>query len=322
MIKSLMKNYKFNPLFPEKLRTVPLKERESKVKIEDFGSPVEKGISLSKWLNSLPNILAGKNIRELAKLIVEAKKKKRGIIFGIGAHVIKVGLSPIIIDLMENGFITSIASNGACLVHDLEIALEGKTSEDVEKHLKDGSFGVTKETGEIINRALSLCLREDIGLGEAMGRTMAEIPLKYPEHSIFLKAWKMNVPFTVHIAIGTDIFHFHPNVSGEAIGKGSLRDFFLFSSIVRELNNGGVFLNIGSAVIIPEVFLKALTYVRNMGYRVENFTTAVFDFNIQYRALKNVAERPVNESGKGFYFIGHHEILIPLLAGMVKEIEI
>ncbi len=315
-----MKRYKFSPLFPNKLKTVSLKDRESKVKIGDFGSPVEKGSSFSKWLNSLPNILASKNLRELAKAIVEAKKGKRGIMVGMGAHVIKVGLSPILIDLMENGFITSIASNGACLVHDLEIALEGKTSEDVEKHLKDGSFGVAKETGETINKASLLCLQEDIGLGEAMGRVMAEIPLKYPEHSIFLKAWKLNIPFTVHVAIGTDIFNFHPNSSGEGIGKGSLKDFFLFSSIVRELNNGGVFLNFGSAVIIPEVFLKALTYVRNMGYKVENFTTAVFDFTVQYRALKNVAERPVSESGRGFYFVGHHEILIPLLAGMIKEI--
>jgi len=315
-----MKRYKFSPLFPDKLKTVSLKDRESKVKIGDFGSPVEKGSSFSKWLNSLPNILAGKNLRELAKAIVEAKKRKRGIMVGMGAHVIKVGLSPILIDLMENGFITSLASNGACLVHDLEIALEGKTSEDVEKHLKDGSFGVAKETGEIINKASLLCLQEDIGLGEAMGRAMSEIPLKYPEHSIFLKAWELSIPVTVHVAIGTDIFNFHPNSSGEGIGKGSLKDFFLFSSIVRELNNGGVFLNFGSAVIIPEVFLKALTYVRNMGYKVENFTTAVFDFILQYRALKNVAERPVSESGRGFYFVGHHEILIPLLAGMLKEI--
>ncbi len=315
-----MKKYKFSPLFPEKLRTVSLKDRESKVKIDDFGSPVKKGGTFSEWVNSLPNILAGKELRELAKAIFEAKKRERSIILGMGAHVIKVGLSPILIDLMENGFITSIAVNGACLVHDLEIAFEGKTSEDVEKHLKDGSFGVAKETGEIINRASILCLKEDAGLGEAMGRAMAEISLSYPEHSLLLKAWKLNIPVTVHIAIGTDIFNFHPNVSGEAIGKGSLRDFFLFSSIVRELNNGGVFLNFGSAVIIPEVFLKALTYVRNMGYKVENFTTAVFDFIVQYRALKNVAERPVSESGKGFYFVGHHEILIPLLAGMLKEI--
>ncbi len=316
-----MSKYKEKPLISLNLKTVPIKERESKVKIEDFGFSVKKGSLFSEWLNSLPNILAGKNLRELAKVIVDAKKKKRGIMVGMGAHVIKVGLSPIIIDLMENGFITSAAFNGACLVHDLEIALEGKTSEDVDKHLKDGSFGVAKETGEIINKASLLCLKEDIGLGEAMGRTMAEIPLKYPEYSIFLKAWKLNIPVTVHIAIGTDIFNFHPNVSGEALGKGSMRDFFLFSSIVRELGNGGVFLNIGSAVIIPEVFLKALTYVRNMGYQVENFATAVFDFLVQYRALKNVAERPVSDSGKGFYFIGHHEILIPLLAGMLKEME-
>lgn len=264
-----MKKYKFSPLLPEKLRTISLKDRESKVKIEDFGSPVKKESSFSKWVNSLPNILAGKKLKELAKAIFEAKKKNRSIMVGMGAHIIKVGLSPIIIDLMENGFITSIAVNGACLVHDLEIALEGKTSEDVEKNLKDGSFGVAKETGEIINKASLLCLQEDIGLGEAMGRVMAETPMNYPEYSFFLKAWKLNIPVTVHVAIGTDIFNFHPNASGDAIGKGSLRDFFLFSSIVRRLNNGGVFLNLGSAVIIPEVFLKALTYVRNMGYQVE-----------------------------------------------------
>lgn len=314
-----MSKYSYKPLYPEKLNTIPLKDRESKVRVEDFGKTPKKGCSFKEWIESLPNILAIKDLKELAKSVLNAVERKRAVMLAMGAHVIKVGLSPLIIDLMENGILTSISVNGACLVHDLEIALEGKTSEDVEKHLKDGSFGVARETGEIINRASLLCLQEDIGLGEAMGRVMAETPLSYPEYSLFLKAWKLNIPVTVHVAIGTDIFNFHPNVSGDAIGKGSLRDFFLFSSIVRELNNGGVFLNIGSAVIIPEVFLKALTYVRNMGYEVKNFTTAVFDFIVQYRALKNVAERPVSESGKGFYFVGHHEILIPLIAGMLKE---
>lgn len=314
-----MSEYKYNPLYPEKLNTIPLKDRESKVRVEDFGKALKKGCSFKEWMESLPNILAIKDLKELAKSVLNAVERKRAVMLAMGAHVIKVGLSPLIIDLMENGILTSISVNGACLVHDLEIALEGKTSEDVEKHLKDGSFGVARDTGEIINRASLLCLQEDIGLGEAMGRVMAETPLSYPEYSLFLKAWKLNIPVTVHVAIGTDIFNFHPNVSGDAIGKGSLRDFFLFSSIVRGLDNGGVFLNIGSAVIIPEVFLKALTYVRNMGYQVKNFTTAVFDFIVQYRALKNVAERPVSESGKGFYFVGHHEILIPLIAGMLKE---
>ncbi|MGQ9617651.1 MAG: hypothetical protein ACUVUG_01690 [Candidatus Aminicenantia bacterium] len=316
-----MSEYRYKPLYPEKLNTISLKDRESKVRVEDFGKAWKEGYLFREWIESLPNILAGKDLKELARSVLKAVKGKRAVMLAMGAHVIKVGLSPLIIDLMERGILTSISVNGACLVHDLEIALEGKTSEEVEKHLKDGSFGVSKETGEIINRAFNLCLNEDVGVGEAMGRVLKEIPLKYPEYSIFLKAWGLKVPVTVHIAIGTDIIHFHPGFSGEGMGKGSLRDFFLFSSIIRELNDGGVFLNFGSAVIIPEVFLKAMTYVRNLGFEVKNFTTAVFDFIVQYRALKNIAERPVSVSGKGYYFVGHHEILIPLFTGMLKELK-
>lgn len=316
-----MSIYNYKPLYPEDLKLIPLSERESKVRIEDFPSIYRKDGSFKSWINSIPDILAGKDIKEFCRLVIEAKRNKRLIMVGMGAHVIKVGLSPVLIDLMENGFISSFSLNGACLVHDMEISLVGRTSEDVEKHLKDGTFGIAKETGEIINKAISLCEREDIGIGEAMGRTIAEMNPPFGNFSILKRAFEMRIPVTVHIAIGTDINHFHPSLSGEGLGKGSLRDFYLFSSLVKELGNGGVFMNIGSAVIIPEVFLKSLTYVRNMGYEVKNFTTAVFDFIHQYRASKNVAERPVSDSGKGFYFIGHHEILIPLLAGMLKEME-
>lgn len=316
-----MSIYKYKPLYPENLNFVHLKERESKVRVEDFPSFYEKGGTFKNWLDSIPNILAGKDLKEFSNLVLMAKRNKKVIMVGMGAHVIKVGLSPILIDLMESGFISSFSMNGACLVHDLEISLEGKTSEDVEKHLKDGTFGVAKETGEIINRAISICKEEEIGIGEAMGRVISGLNPPFANLSILKRAFDMKIPITVHIAIGTDINHFHPNLSGEGLGKGSLIDFYLFSSILKEMNNGGVFINIGSAVIIPEVFLKSLTYVRNMGYEVKNFTTAVFDFIHQYRASKNVAERPVSDSGKGFYFIGHHEILIPLLAGMLKEME-
>lgn len=314
-----MSIYKYKPLYPENLRLIPLKERESKVRVEDFPSVYIKGGKFKNWLDSIPNILAGKDLKDFSNIVLMAKSNKKVIMFGIGAHVIKVGLSPIIINLMENGFVSSLSMNGACLVHDLEISLEGKTSEDVEKHLKDGTFGVAKETGEIINKATYICEKEDIGIGEAMGKVIAEINPTFGNFSILKRAFELKIPVTVHIAIGTDINHFHPNLSGEGLGKGSLRDFYLFSSILKELNNGGVFINIGSSVIIPEVFLKGLTYVRNVGYEVKNFTTAVFDFIHQYRASKNVAERPVSESGRGFYFIGHHEILIPLLAGMLME---
>ncbi len=316
-----MSIYKYKPLYPENLKFVHLKERESKVRVEDFPSLYKKGGTFKNWLDSIPNILAGKDIKEFANTILTAKRNKKVIMVGMGAHVIKVGLSPILIDLMENGFISSFSMNGACLVHDLEISLEGKTSEDIEKHLKDGTFGVSKETGEIINKAISVCEKEDVGIGEAMGRITTGINLPFENFSILKRAYELRIPVTVHIAIGTDINHFHPNLSGEGLGKGSLTDFYLFSSILKELNDGGVFINIGSAVIIPEVFLKSLTYVRNMGYEVKNFTTAVFDFIHQYRASKNVAERPVSDSGRGFYFIGHHEILIPLLAGIIKEMD-
>ncbi len=316
-----MSVYSYKPLFPENLRTITLKERESKVKIGDFPSVFKKGGSFKEWLNSIPKILKGKELKEFCDIVIKAKQNKKAIMVGMGAHVIKVGLSPILIDLMENGYITSFSMNGACLIHDIEIALQGKTSEYVEKHLEKGTFGVTKETGEILNNAFSICEKENVGIGEATGRILNDLNPPYGNLSILKESFEMRIPVTVHIAIGTDVNHFHPNLSGEGMGKGSLRDFYLFSSILRDINDGGVFINIGSAVIIPEVFLKALTYVRNMEFEVKNFTTAVFDFIYQYRASKNVTERPVSESGRGFYFIGHHELFIPLLAGLIKESE-
>ncbi|MEW6456827.1 MAG: hypothetical protein AB1410_08985 [Acidobacteriota bacterium] len=304
--------YKYKPLSPGGIKTISLDERESKVDIEDFGKPAQKSSTFREFFNSLPDILASKDLKDLIEKIHEAQKKNKPIIFGLGAHFIKVGLNQFLIDLMKGNFVTAISMNGAGMIHDFEIAYSGKTSEDVEKHLKDGSFGMAEETGKLLSEAIKSGDSEELGLGESIGKFLAEKNFRYKEKSIFSRAYDLNIPVTVHMAIGTDTIHFYPDFSGESAGRASLRDFFLLSSIMTNLE-GGVYLNIGSAVILPEVFLKALTFVRNKGYPIENFTTAVFDFIHHYRPYENVTKRPVGNKGKGYYFIGHHEIMIPLL---------
>ncbi|MFQ6082517.1 MAG: hypothetical protein ACE5WD_04060 [Candidatus Aminicenantia bacterium] len=316
-----MTKYHTKPLSPQKIKTYSLKSRKSKVQIEDFAHSVEENCSFQIFIDSLPDILAGKDFKELIKKIINAKQKRKAVIFGLGAHVIKVGLSPVLIDLMNKGFISALMLNGAGIIHDFEIAYSGKTSEDVAIQLKDGSFGMAEETGKFLNDFINQGAKENIGLGEAIGKFLASSDFLYLEKSLLTQAYELNIPVTVHVGLGTDIIHFHPNVLGEAIGKTSLTDFFLLASLVRDLNNGGVFLNIGSAVILPEVFLKALTFARNRGYQIENFTTAVFDFIYHYRPFQNVVKKPISGKGKGYYFIGHHEIMIPLLAASLKSLE-
>ena len=314
-----MSKYKIKPLSPGGLKTYSLQSRKDKVNINNFAQILGSEKSFTRFVRSLPNILAGSDFKEFISVMGKAKKRNRAIIFGLGAHVIKVGLSPIIIDLMKEGWITALALNGAGIIHDFEIAFTGQTSEDVQLQIKNGHFGMAQETGQMLNDAINSGEEKGLGLGEAVGEMIATSDFPHKDMSLLSVAYNLNLPVTVHVAIGTDIIHFHPEVKGEAIGNASLKDFFLFCSLLEKLDDGGVFVNIGSAVILPEVFLKALSFVRNKGRLLENFSTAVFDFIHHYRPYENVVKRPHGKKGRGFYFIGHHEIMIPLLAASLKS---
>jgi len=305
------------PISLDKVKRYSLRERKSKVTIKDFARPSNSS-NLLDWLESLSDILSAKDLKEIIKIIATAAIQNKMIILGMGAHPVKLGLSRIIIDLMKRGIIKAIATNGACIIHDTEIAMTGSTSEDVAEELKTGRFGMAKETAQFLNSAISEAYKEGIGLGEAVGKMILEKDLPYKEFSIFANAYDMNVAATVHVAIGTDIIHMHPESDPAAIGAASHRDFRIFAKLVSQLEHG-VFINLGSAVIIPEVFLKALSLVRNLGYNVYRFTTINLDFNRQYRALTNVVERPTMHGGRGFYIIGHNEITFPLIAALVIE---
>ncbi len=315
-----MGQYKIKPLWPEELNTYPLTQQKSKVHHKDFAKKIKPDPSFQSFLNSLPDILAGKDFKAFIFLVHQAREINKPVIFSLGAHLIKVGLNPVMIDLMEKGLISALAVNGAGIIHDFEIAFFGKTSENVQEQIKKGYFGMAKETGEALNEAAKKGSRENIGLGESVGRMINHSDFPYKELSLLSSAYRLNIPVTVHVGVGTDTIHFHPNADGAAIGKTSLQDFFLFCSLIELLEGGGVYINIGSAVILPEVFLKALSYIRNRGSKLENFYTAVFDFNIHYRPLQNIIQRPFKKGkGRGFYFIGHHEIMIPLLAAALKS---
>ncbi len=314
-----MSKYKVKHLSPEGLKTYSLQSRKDKVNINNFAQILGAEKSFTRFVRSLPNILAGSDFKEFISVMGEAKKRDKAIIFGLGAHVIKVGLNPIIIDLMKEGWITALALNGAGIIHDFEIAFTGQTSEDVQLQVKNGHFGMAQETGQMLNDAINSGEEKGLGLGEAVGEMIATSDFPHKDMSLLSVAYNLNLPVTVHVAIGTDIIHFHPEVKGEAIGNASLKDFFLFCSLLEKLEDGGVFVNIGSAVILPEVFLKALSFVRNKGRLLENFSTAVFDFIHHYRPYENVVKRPHGKKGRGFYFIGHHEIMIPLLAASLKS---
>jgi hypothetical protein len=296
------------------LNLVSLHDRPSKVDVRDFAKPFEPGDRFPDFVDSLPDILAGKDFKELLSLARKARRRKRAILFALGAHVIKVGLNPVIIRLMKDGWISGLAFNGAGVIHDFEIAFCGRTSEDVETQIRAGRFGMARETGERLNSAIKRGSAQGIGLGEAVGRLLSESHFPYRHLSLVFSAHELGIPVTVHVAIGTDTIHFHPGASGEALGKTSLTDFFLFCSLLEKLDGGGIFINVGSAVVLPEVFLKAVSYVRNRGTKLDRFSTAVFDFLHHYRPQQNVVRRALGNKGRGFYFIGHHEIMIPLLA--------
>jgi hypothetical protein len=303
---------KKRPLGSQALRTYSLADRPSKVDIRDFARPVRRGASFAEFVDSWPGFLAARDFRDFAALMGRARDKGKPLLWAMGAHVIKVGLSPILIDLMKQGWLSGLALNGAGIIHDFEIAFAGRTSEDVEARIRDGRFGMARETGDLLNEAIRTGAERDLGLGEAVGRMIAESRFPHADLSLLAAAHRFRIPVTVHVAVGTDIIHFHPRASGEAIGKTSLTDFFRLAEQVRGLNGGGVFLNVGSAVLLPEVFLKAVSFVRNQGERLDGFSTAVFDFIRQYRPAENVVRRPLGKKGRGFYFIGPHEILIPL----------
>ncbi len=312
-----MSRYRFSPLDISGLATYPLASRESKVTADDFARPAAKDSSLKEFLDSLPDILAARDLRALAALIREARRLNRAIIIGLGGHVIKTGLSPVLIDLMKRGFVTAFAMNGSAMIHDFEIAMVGATSEDVDATLGSGSFGMAEETGRIINEAINAGASEQLGMGESIGRRLFEMQTAHKEKSILHSAYEAQVPVTVHVAIGTDIIHIHRCADGAATGQTSLQDFRLLCSIVSELDRGGVYLNLGSAVLLPEVFLKTVTVVRNLGHALADFATANFDFIQHYRPVTNVVRRPVAGSGRGFSITGHHEIMIPMLAALI-----
>jgi len=273
---------------------------------------------MNRWLESLPRILAGKDLLEIRDRMVQAASSNRTIILAMGAHVIKVGLNPVIIDLLDRGIIKGLAMNGACIIHDAEVAMSGKTSEDVASEIGAGRFGMAEETGRFLNEAISEGAEKDLGLGESVGAMLIREDFPFNRQSLLARAYELDIPVTVHVAMGTDIIHFHPSADGASIGKASHHDFRIFSRLVSELE-GGVFINLGSAVIMPEVFLKALSLVRNLGHEVKDFTTVNMDFIQHYRPMTNVVRRPTLDGGKGFSLTGHHEIMFPLLAAAVIE---
>jgi hypothetical protein len=308
----------FQPIDLKKINTYELASRPSKVTVKDFATPISPDDSLKSFLDKLPAFLAVESLRKIAAEIRRAKILNKPIVWGIGGHVVKTGLAPVLIDLMNRGFVSAIAANGSVLVHDTEIALAGFTSEDVDASLGKGDFGAARETGEILNEAAKLGQIERVGLGEAMGKIVSAQNPEYAESSMLCQAYKNKIPFTAHLSIGADIGHFHPSCDGAALGASSHTDFKLFCSIVKDLSGGGVYLNLGSAVVLPEIFLKAVTVVRNLGFPLEDFTTANFDFIQHYRPLTNVVRRPTaGGAGRGFSLTGHHEIMIPLLAAQI-----
>jgi hypothetical protein len=301
-----------------RVRTYPLSSRESKVNRAQFAAPYVKGAGLSAFLAGLPRVLAAEDLRSVVQAIQQARRTERGILWGIGAHVIKTGLSPVLVDLMGRRFFSAIATNGAGLIHDFEIALAGATSEDVDAALGPGRFGMAHETAAELNRAITRGAAEGLGIGQAVGRfLLAERP-PHADLSLVATAARLGIPVTVHVAIGTDVVHMHPAASGAAIGEGSLRDFRYFVSSVARLG-GGVYLNCGSAVVLPEVFLKAVALARNHGHSLDGLTTVNIDFLRHYRPQTNVVSRPTAGIGRGYSLTGHHEILIPLLAAALVE---
>ncbi len=309
---------KIVPLDPRRARTRKLATLSRKVMRNQVASTVQAGSSIRDFFDSLPEVLAASDLRELARRIARAHRAGKPFLMLSGAHPIKVGLGPLICDLIRDGIVSAIAANGAAIIHDFELAFAGRTSEEVGEGLADGSFGMARETGEFLNRAAKLAATEGKGLGEVVGREIQENGLRFRDTSIFATAYRQNTPATVHVTIGADIIHMHPAADGSAIGQASMNDFHRLASVIGGLSNG-VVLNLGSAVVMPEVFLKALNLARNLGSKVRNFTAADMDFIRHYRPRMNVLERPTGNGGRAIALTGHHEIMFPLLAAAVRE---
>jgi hypothetical protein len=309
---------KFREIDLSRVRTHPLGSRTSKVDAQALGRPVGSGASVAELLASLPDLLAARELREAARELARRRRSGGSIVLGMGAHPIKVGLSPLIVDLLERGVFAAVAMNGACIVHDFELALAGRTSEEVAEQLADGSFGMSEETGRFLNEAAGEGVAAGIGLGDAVGRKILAAVLPHASLSILAAGARLGIPITVHVALGTDIIHMHPSADGAAIGETSLRDFRILAECVTTLE-GGAFVNLGSAVILPEVFLKALSLARNVGRTVADVFTLDMDFNRQYRPLTNVVSRPTLQGGRGIHLTGHHEIMFPLLCAALRE---
>ncbi|MEK6718100.1 MAG: hypothetical protein AABZ16_11495 [candidate division NC10 bacterium] len=310
---------RYKPLDLRGVKTYPLSARPSKVSVADAARAWQAGGSLRRFLESLPNQLAVQSFRQIVAAVLEAQRRGKPVILGMGAHVIKVGLSPILVDLLERGLVTAVAMNGAGAVHDFELAYAGFTSEDVEAQLVEGEFGMAEETGRVINEAVAEGVRRGWGFGRALGERLLAMRPPHLAQSIFAACARLDRPCTVHVALGTDTFHMHPSCDGAVVGEATQRDFRLLAAVVADLDNGGVYLNVGSAVLLPEVFLKALTLARNLGHRVRDFVTVNLDFIQHYRPTENVVRRPVAQGGKGYALTGHHELLVPLLAAALIE---
>ena len=315
--------YSIQPLTFERVSTYSIAERKSKVHADMFAKAMDGSENVLAFISKLPHILAADSLRTLIRSILYARASGKPIIWGLGGHVVKVGLGPVINDLLSSGFVTGIAMNGSGAIHDFEVALCGSTSEEVEEQIGSGKFGMARETGEYMNAAIESAAKNRIGMGEALGRFItanqaSDVSFRYRSSSILAEAHSRKVPVTIHVAIGTDIIHTHPHASGSSLGEATYHDFRLFCSMIRELDGGGVYLNIGSAVVLPEVFLKALSVVRNLGNQLEEFTGANLDFIQHYRPTQNVLKRPTQNSGQSIALTGHHEIMIPLIAAALK----
>jgi hypothetical protein len=315
--------YSIKPLDFAGISTYPLESRKSKVHSGMFGKAMNGAENVLGFISKLPHILAGESLRNLIRAVLYARSSGKPIIWGIGGHVVKVGLGPVINDLMQSGFVTGVAMNGSAAIHDFEVALRGTTSEEVEEQIGRGRFGMARETGEYMNACIKEAARNGIGLGEGLGWFITEgdkkgIAFQHRPISILSEAYRLRIPVTVHVAIGTDIIHAHPQASGKVLGEVTYHDFRLFCTMAGELDGGGVYLNVGSAVILPEVFLKAVSVVRNLGNRLEEFTAANLDFIQHYRPTQNVLKRPTQNSGQSIALTGHHEIMIPLIAAALK----
>lgn len=321
-----MSTYRFRPLSLDRVRTYPLRSRPNKVSVADFARVPRPGATMRAWVDALPRILAGETFRRVVEALERARRRHKPIIWGLGGHVIKCGLTPILIDLMRRGFLNAVAMNGGALIHDFEIALVGATSEDVPAVLSRGRFGMAEETGRLINQAIVQGDSKQLGMGEAAGRFLARSrEARFRRFSLLAAAYRQRVPVTVHVAIGTDIIHNHPAINPRAVGAATHRDFLLLAALVKDMRHGGVYLNVGSAVVLPEVFLKCVSLAANLGHAPRGMTTVNLDFIQHYRPSQNVVLRPTagrgarREASRGYALTGHHELMIPLLAAALRD---